>query len=513
MLDEVTIAFISSIRGFLSHPKLKNSWVRYVPKDQIADDFWGRLQNKIMTALSSERVFFSRRESLLPASQLRIVTEEYRDNERQPLLPDLRTGPTEYISEVYDEGLDLPVLRKLGTEQLTDYEFLKRLEQDLDQPHPRLYTRDLATTWHTKVANLLIRSLSHHSEYVKRLKLVPLDSGNWIRSLNNHIYFPTSGGMEIPKDLPLNLLHPRALDNTSRRNLFVRLGATECKPPTVFPLISKRYGSYGVTLEQSLSDIKFMFWHQTELPSGKMDLRLAPKGDDQYFSPHDPYNGWTYCPQSTKSCAMSKIFDTVPKKLKNHVRFLNPIYYDELKKLGRRNDLDGQEWLRQIFDIKQLPQILQRVSRRDPSYEVEYIRQNRPEFLLGVLEANYHVFREDDPWDDLFKSTRVPIQDSGSLMRLDCTHLPLPGQKKIVNSLGLEKGFGFLKEVGNITDSTAAKWRFLKRFGVGVEEDQAFWLALLEQARIKNNVPDRVVFEIYANLQRFVRDEEIKKLK
>lgn len=487
--------------------------MRYIPANPIADDFWGQLQEKITSALSSRKLFFSTTSELLTAKSLKIVTEEYRDEDEQPLLPDLTAGSTAYISEAYDEHLDLPVMKSLGVKNITRKGFLNRLDQDLERHDPRLYSMSLEAQWHTQVASHLIHSLHSHADFVRKLKIIPLSHGDYARPLNASIFYPTSGGIEIPEGLELNLVEEGALGNETRRKLFDKVGVTECEPSRVFPLIEQRYRSFGVTRQQSVSDIKFMFWHHVELPTEGLLMRLAPKGGKVYFNPYDEDNGWTYCPRSEHPCSISRLFAAVvPADLKGHIRILHPSYYDGLEECGHRNDLSGIEWLRTYFQIKDSPQLRNRHSKRKVSFEVEYVRTHKPEFLLGVLEANWNQFRSTESWIQKFQSTEVPVLHSVKLKRLDCTYFPLPRLQNIVSRLGLEKDFGFLEELKDITDSTAGRWRFLKQFGVGIEEDVSFWLALLTQARHKDNVEHNVVFEIYSNLQRYTDDEDIEKI-
>jgi hypothetical protein len=451
--------------------------VRYVPTNPIADDFWGQLQEKITRALSSRKLFFSMTSELLTAKSLRIVTEEYRGEDGQPLLPDLTAGSTAYISEAYDEHLDLPVMKSLGAKNISRQGFLNRLDQDLERHDPRLYSMSLEAQWHTQVASHLIHSLHSHADFVKKLKIIPLSHGGYARPLNASIFYPTSGGIEIPEGLELNLVEEGALGNETRKRLFGQVGVTECEPSRVFPLIAQRYGSFGVTRQQSFSDIKFMFWHHAKLPSEGLLVRLAPKDGYAYFNPYDENNGWTYCPQSGHPYSISKLFGAVvPADLMDHIRILHPSYYSKLEECGHRNDLSGIEWLRTYFQIKDSPQLRHR-----------------------------HDIQK-------FKSAEVPVLHSVKLKKLDCTFFPLPRLQNIVSRLGLEQDFGFLQELKDITDSTAGKWRFLKHFGVGIEEDVSFWLALLTQARHKDNIEHNVVFEIYSNLQRFTDNGDIEKI-
>lgn len=371
----------------------------------------------------------------------------------------------------------------------------------------------LEAQWHTQVASLLILSLRGHANFVTKLKIIPLSDGNYARPLNASIFYPTSGGIEIPDGLDLHLVEERALGNETRKKLFGKVGVTECDPSRVFPLIAQRYRSFGVTIKQSVADIKFMFWHHVNLPSEGLLVRLAPKDGQVYFDPYYESNGWTYCPRSEHPYSASKLFGAfVSADLMDHIKILRPCYYDELEKCGHRNDLSGTEWIRDYFQIKGPPQLRNRRSKRELSFEVDYVITHRPQFLLGVLEASWNQFRSTESWIQRFKSAKVPVLDSATLRELGATYGPLPRLQNIVSRLGLEKDFGFLEEIKDKTDSIAERWTFLKLFGVGVEEDASFWVALLLQAMSKDNVKHDVVCEIYSNLQRFTNDEDTEKI-
>jgi hypothetical protein len=147
------------------------------------------------------------------------------------------------------------------------------------------------------------------------------------------------------------------------------------------------------------------------------------------------------------------------------------------------------------------------------SAELIYIAEHLSHHLLGVLEGNWNQYHESNKWDIKLKVTEVPILDCSEPRALTLTYLPLPKLKAKVEEVDLIDSFGFLKELDGMTDVEVVKWRFLEHFGVGVEEDVSFWLALLHQAREKTCVEKQHVFKIYSRLQTFNEAEDVEKLK
>ncbi|KAF2103412.1 hypothetical protein NA57DRAFT_31443 [Rhizodiscina lignyota] len=519
LLEEISKTFMNSVDAFLEHPTLRHCWVRYIPTDRIADEFWGLLQTQIFSRVSSCSVFSSRDNSLWKAKDLYVVPRQYRDAAMQPLIPDYVGGPTAYISEDYDTILDVPILRKLGTTTLSTGGFLGRINKDLDRLHPRLHTMppQLATDWHTRVADQLIAAIqlnSRNRDFLRKLPIVPLNNGRWVRTFNASVFFPTSGGTEIPPDLPLNLVNDDALQNESRKKLFSQLGIAECAPARIFPLIEQTYPLSDQNFDKSLSHVKFMFWHHKELPSQGLRVSLAPNDNSDWFRPSDVAHGWVYCPLPGDGYAASSLIPaSLPEELRGEMHFVKSDYYNMLRQCPIRNGQEGVDWFREFFQIKHNVQLYWRKYSTSTSYELDYIRKWRPESLLGVLEASWFQYNECKDWDDSFAAAEVPILKSHQRKRLDSTYLPLPKLVSIVRGLDLEDDFGFIQELQSITEISSIKWSFLKRFGVSIEESVTFWLALLTQAKAKKDIECRIIFEIYRNLQKFSASHDGDKIR
>jgi hypothetical protein len=514
LLDEAANAFFNSISGssgFLTHPTLKYHWVRYLPFDDIADNFWRRLKEKILAKVIFSPFFFAANRSPPQiAGRLRFVPGLFRDENGEPLLADILSGDSAYISESYDQDKDLPILRKMGTADLYVSEFLERLAADLDNQNGRMRSISTEPKWHTTVADLLSACLenSFNREQIHRLPIVPVKGGNWAKGpLYATIYFPPVGGVEIPSDLPIHLVDSNALISESRKTLFSKLGVTEWAPERVFPLIEQQYDRNSVSFKESLEHIAFLFWHHDKLPQPIVSVNIRPENPGQtgWFNSLVQGGCWTYSHHSEDRYSMYNILNgLIPNELAHCIRIPNHEYYEKLERFERRNNKTAKEWLDNFLRVKQTPQLHRMSSRgQERSPELKYIARHVPEKLLGVLKQNWHQYHKSEEWDTYFKTTKVPIIQSEILCNLNDTFLPLPKLRSIVTRLHLEEGFGFLREMGAVTDETAMQWMFLERFGVGIQEDVRFWLRLLNQARKKESNDEKVVFEIYSRLQSF----------
>ncbi|KAF1816496.1 hypothetical protein P152DRAFT_428616 [Eremomyces bilateralis CBS 781.70] len=362
------------------------------------------------------------------------------------------------------------------------------------------------------------KAIEMHSKLqaVMALRIVPLSTGNWASPQNASIYFPFSEGVEIPDDLPLSLVDTLSLSNESRKVLFTRLGITECKPELVFPLINQQYQRAGTTRSQALSHIKFVFWHNRYLQPNQLgSIRIPPQFGNHWLDINSSSVGrWAYCPRSEHAYSMYKVLEsTMPAELEQKTFFPTISCYKMLEQLERRHNLTGIEWFRGFIEAKETPQFSKRNKTKVLSAEIKYVVDHSSHFLLGALEACQSQYPPQSSTEaySYFKQALVPILRSEQRRPLKDTRLPLPKLRSIVARLGLEEGFGFCAELEGITDDEITKWKFLSTFGVIVDEDVSFWIALLDQARIQSTEP-RVIFEIYSNLQRYFEDGDWGKI-
>jgi hypothetical protein len=455
--------------------------------------------------------------------QLKIVTKMFRDQHSVPLLADLSYGNTAYISEKYDPENDLPVMRQLGTRNMrVNPDFLSRLEEDLDNDDASRWKSDdlKEDDWHTKVCHVLLIGLQNQPTMnsVLKLDIIPLEGNDlkWVCKHDNSIFLPSSGDVKIPDELMPGLVKESWLQKNNRLALCTKLEIEMCPPIHIFPKIEQRYAKGGsISTYLFYQDIKFLFWHNDQLPANGYSLYLT--GDDgsdiNYYS-NTTQSYWLYCPESRNPYSMFKLLNgQVPKRLQNQLKFPNIHYYETLKECGQRNNKNGPDWLRDRGNIKITPQLrhrsMSRLKSNKMSAELLYIMGHLPQYLLGVLESDWFNYLKSDEWDARIKAIQVPILNSTESKTLEKTFLPLPKLKAIVDSLELGQSFGFLKELDGLADVQVVKWRFLEYFGVGTTDDVSFWIALLKHARTMDRAEKHQVFKIYSRLQTFIDTNDV----
>jgi len=506
--------------------------VRYIPTDSIGNDYWKELQKSIIKKLKTQKLFLSQQENRnghsqdddddevewwLP-EQLRIVTREYRD-EDEPLLQDLTQGKTAYISERYDQTLDLPVLRKLGTLELRlAPDFIDRLSQDMDCEDDSYWrSREFSSPWRTTMSNLLLKSIEDPTQkrMLQQMEIVPLQTSKWVRSLHASLFFPTCDGIDIPGDLNLSLVDEKALENTTLEALLIGLGVSKCRPEQVIPLIEQRYvADAQIFITTMLHDIKFLFWHNVKVPATGYEIYLAynEKGEESFWG--DVATGsWVYSPEVDYPYSMFRLLGSeIPSELEDKIKFPRIEYFEALGQLGLRNGISGRDWLMSRAGIMITPRLRHRDELK-MSAELLYICGKLPQYLLGVLRNDWTNYSKSSTWDKVIRSTKVPILDAQEERELETTFLPLPSLRKIVAELDLSQEFCFLAELDHMTEVESVKWSFLERFGVGIKDDLGFWLVLLRRLKQKENIKREYVFRIYRQLQNFTSEEEVEVLR
>ncbi|KAF1808780.1 hypothetical protein P152DRAFT_452583 [Eremomyces bilateralis CBS 781.70] len=448
ILDEIVNLFLAdTISGFLDQPTLKYSWLRYLTTNGVPDEFWGTLQNRLFSQLMNHNCFIPLGDrGTTIARSLRLVPTSLRDVENRPLLPECDcTTPhlhSRYVSSRYDATLDIPILRKLGLETLSTAKFIGLLRCDLKpNGYSRLRTTPVESRWHTYLSRSLLRAVATSEQFaigIKKLPLVPLlEDERWVPPFNASIYFPNCRGIDIPRDLPLSLVDPRALVNDERTKLFRELGVSECDPERIFPLLEQACRKDDWTMDKALDHLKFVFWNHADLPSRGQRISLMVVSTVFSKLVPDSSTGWLYSPSSADSCGAANVIGCpVPKQLEGKMLFLHPRYYEVFGACERRYDKTGIEWLEEFVQVRSIPEPRNKAGTAI-SEESKYLAtQKAHSIALGVLKRQWSHVDLDIQWKaDFQKLARVPILHSDDISPLSSTYLPLPKLKAIVDRL------------------------------------------------------------------------------
>jgi hypothetical protein len=502
---------VRRIPEFLQHATLKYHWIRYLPVDGISDPFWKPLQTALIDSLGRQDFFFNHVEKRATPSKLRIVSDIFRDHENKPLFDDESAWFT-YVSEKYSKH-ECTILRKLGAQSLTSNDFVSLVKLDLEKINntSRMKASSSSTEWHTCVAKLLYASLGvlGMADQVRVLPLVPLTKGTWVVPKNASIFFPTCGGIPIPPGLDqLNIVSPEAVVNRERLALFERLNVRECKPVDAFDAIEKRYAKGGtISCSIMTSDLKFIYWHHNEIRGRKPEIEVAYRDGRGLYrcSTSDlSSSAWLYTPLPVGPYSAASVFKSqVPEQLQGKLRFLDTYCYGQVGQCETRHGVPPLQWLEEYIGARTTVQLFQLGSRRIPSPEFIHITTQRSELLLGILATNWADYLESKPLHHEIKTlvsqAEIPILYSDAKVKVEETFLPSPEMAERVRKLGLQEGFGFIKEV----EHSDGNWRFLSEFGVGVEQDLKFWLAVLKKARETPQIKILAMRDIYFQLWGF----------
>ncbi|KAF2667223.1 hypothetical protein BT63DRAFT_481662 [Microthyrium microscopicum] len=531
LLSEVVRTFFHALEdshGFLQYRSMKYNWVRYLTTTPIIQGFWERLRQRLHSEICNRKLFYARGidRTLHHASHLRIISPLFRDDQGNPLLSQEGVQGNYDISENYDGKLDLPILKTLGVQDLSHWDFLQRLQQDLATDSSRMKSKSTTAQWHDKMATVLSKSISTKrcKDLLVRLEIVPLATGRWARPLKASIFWPTSAGVNIPSDLGLAMVSSTALEIDSRKKLFQSLGVEEYGPADVFKMIESRYKAvFGVNQIHHSEHIKFLFGHHGELNANDCLIPLLTHEGKLYNTSNNlpgdmafgTANGNMYCSEARGQYALLTLLNgRTPPKLEGKIHWPHPDYYEALKECTLNGGISGEEWFRSRFRLHTLPCLRTRetTDKNFPkmSPELQYIISDLPHYLLGVLAACWSQYPSSKGWIAAIQEAKVPILESLEMRELKSSFLPLPRLKHIVSSMALEKDFGFLKELAGMTDADASRWNFLSTFGVGLEENVDFWLALYQQLCHPNNVKIDDIFTIYRRLQTFVSADDVQ---
>lgn len=507
--DGVADVFVSSVVRFCEHPTLQFQWLEYMPSKSIVDPFWSQLLPRIQDGLkvtpllrtwSGQRLEIPRR--------LRLVADEYLDQQRQPLFKDL-------AEEIYLSPKYLPdhkgSLEELGVKMLKVNELIERVEADLDSSDSRMKSPTTDETWHARAAQAILRNLNSMARSssdrskeltgrIRDLQLIPLQGGKWISPNEGPAFFQTIEDIPTPEDLGLSLAIPEVSKNTSRKDLFLALGVRYPKPEGVIKRIRQRYSTYNaVDLQSSVSHLRYLYRYMpisdTELYGpiylkdqseqsiyrnfvtiGRQDLIV----DDLYFESSDEY-GTQQLVKPVASLGPKRNM-TAPGF---QARFINSKYLVAVDASQHRSDLSWEGWLEKFAGVRRVPRLqARRLSSTGGNQAISllfrYIMEKRRDKLIGTLQAHWDAYKSEMNAEVVGQLSKalVPCRDVEDTPLGD-TYLPLPNLINISEDLGVPGRLPFLKLPSKLEDEDRQKWNFLRTFSVGDQPDLRFHLEIL----------------------------------
>ena len=510
ILKGVAKAFADAVVVFCKRPSLRYQWMRYLPEDFIADEFWGSLWTLVCEKLEETPLLEPwSGDGLYKPSDLQKLSDDVIAEDESPLLPDLE-GAEIYLSSKYTEA-DFQILKRLGTKPLQRSKFVDRLDADLRIPGGSNWrSMKKNADWRTRICKLLSRifveNFPNQQNRLRTLALIPLLDGRWVSSASGtKIYFPKTDGISIPADLDLDLVCLMAVENVAWADLLSDLGVTSCPRDSVISSILKRYNA--TTLDNfkafnAVAHILYLYWF---LPKDQLSLASQVRLANHYGSLLKKHQ-YLYFPDEGDDYSPSKLFKR-DAKLPGH-----PVHYlheDYLKAVGSEVIHNGWSWIRwleEVVGVRRRPEL--RAKDYDGlSKEFQYIVSHRSNRLLGTLKRGWAHYRRqiNNVVEKELRNSAV-LLENGRRTSLLLTFLPLPKLKKIAAELRIADAYPFIAISELLRDEEILEWIFVKDLQVGIEENLDFYLSALETFRTINPTLNTVsardqLARIYQNIQ------------
>ena len=494
ILDGVAETFRDAVLQFCEHPSLQFQWMDYLPNQTISEQFWAQLLPKIVQLLKETSILRPRSGGLLKRpSQLKRLVNGYLDQYGEPLFKDL--SDELYLSPKYQQK----ALDQLGVQVLDWGDILARIRADLEDSSSRMKSAVTDDVWHTRAAELLMIPLPRNfslADDIRRLRLVPLQNGQWISINAGSIYYPDNDRITIPTDLGLRLVESKALTNTSRKKLFSELGVRECIPKDVVKLILSKYHKWNkASLQSSISDLRYLYWN---LPKDEFGLdkfvylkdhdeisvfRTWPTfgidlvKDDLYFELDDEYGVKQLSKPTSYSYGGHEIMAAgFP------VHFINSAYLEVVSPEARRHGLSWEDWLEKFADTRRIPPLVRSAKPPKLSDFFLYIVEKRKDRFLGTLKAHWSSYNGLITPEIVTELSKARVHCEHVVdMPLESTYLPLPKLKELCRELGADRKLPFLQLPVELNEESGQEWAFLRKFHVGFEANLDFYLDVLRQ--------------------------------
>ena len=508
--------------------------MRYLPEPSNASfqPFWKQLVDKIQELLKSTPVLYPRSRGTLRAiTTLRLPVPGSLDNYGNPLWDDI--DPPVYLSSWYDSD-DLATLKPYGLRNISLQEILARAKSDLQSILSRMkILKD--EDWHSRAARLLacpfVKDSKNIMPQVQEMCLIPLQDGQWISANSGSIYYASSAGVQIPRDLGLNLIDPIAARNSDRKILFDYLGATEASTDQVRSIILNRYNSLRnparVSLQTSRIHLEYLCVTQkladVVVPIDFRNVYVYSQDESILY----PTTTDVYEPDS-RAYGAKELLKPTPSGPNPgdgapgfSVPFLHQVYLEDIPHTPAEHPFSWTGFLIKYVNIRQLPRLVCTPATMPAhlSSITNYLQLHRPEVFLGVI---HRYWRAEGRKIAARESTTAEMRAmevlcrGGKKIQLFKTYLPtLSLERQQARYMEDKQFFPFLElHYPPHDDAGFDKWNYLhKNFGVGRYADLAFYLtilgSILDANKSAGDVKDSSkVYGVYGRIQANLLESE-----
>lgn len=449
------------------------SWPEYLTRHSSGSGFWNTLHNDILNVLSNQKILQSEDRQAVRCFQtpsvVHYVPEAYRF-EGEALF-DLPSINKTHLSFAYDH-VNEP-LRSIGVSEINLHDLCEEFCQWVGCLGVA-GLKEKPDKWHGKVATIFYQCGRWIKQKLKKLPIIPLRDGSWVRATETHLYLPSLNTNEhVPAGVNISIVAEDAVRNASRRRLYEHLDIKVYDPRQVCKLIlelHEKLASVPSTDLVGLGDIidhaVYLFEHRSQLETyGLPDILFAVHKNRKALATRTP-RIYMIDPKSKRS-VIAKYKDTP----KNPFAVLSNEYEATFVKNGTtRSFPDFREWLLRSNTFATIPDLVfgSRLTK-----EWEFLRRQNVLDLLCVVR-------------DQLSATILPVPklvEAVPRLEVRC----LDGESRTLGSLAVPtpdlKCHCPHLDFADLPEPTSQDWKFLSQYGVITELDTTAILLELQALR------------------------------
>lgn len=452
------------------------TWPEYLTRHPSGSGFWNTLHNDILDALSNQQILQSEDRQAVRCFQtprvVRYVPEAYRF-EGEALFDHPSINKT-HLSFAYDHVIEH--LRSIEVSQLS----ISDLCEELCQWIGRFGVAGLKAKpdkWHSRVAAVFNQCGKRIKQKLKKLPIIPLRDGSWVRATENHLYLPSLNTNEhVPAGVRISIVAEDAVRYASRRSFYEHLDIKEYDPGQVCKLILELHGklassSSGRSEKDLIDDAIYLFEHRSKLDNYDLpDMHFAVHKDGGLFAQRTA-RIYMIDPKS-KHDMIAKYKDTPGSPF----AVLSHEYEATFVRNGKRRLFpDFQEWLvrcsTSIFAT--IPKL---VFNSTLTPEWKFLRKQNVLDLLHVVRDHLSTTMFSD----------AKLLEAVPRLKVRC----LDGESRTLGSLAIPTPELKCRcphlDFADLPEPTSQDWKFLSEYGVITELDTT---AILRELQALRRIP------------------------
>jgi hypothetical protein len=508
LLVAIPEAFLQAVQILNKGHRLRYTWTRYLSDRPPLSDFFEHLETGIRRSLSKAEIIESLSGDVVAPRKLKFVPTEFRDDQGMPLVYTERTV-SKYMSPKYAVD-DKATFILLGVQELTTSEFIDDLQSYISTA-PETF-QAMSSSWHSSLAEALIHAIhrdARNKARVADLAIIPLKDGRWVTSGRQQICFASmTEKVNIPRTISIGEIDPTAIPQSSRRSLYILLGARTYSKDLVCDAIVRAqnlpdFDPDALDASDLISHADFLFqagWKN----SGDHDLwvateaGVAKRGSETFANSLKPHSA-------------KALFNDMGARF----GFLHRGYSEANSSL----DESWMKWICEHLQVAEYPRLVLALSPK------------------LVLAKDFRTLTEDvdplrfllllrDRWDTYAQNfvprenAEAEVESSKAKLREKMAALAVPCQGGGTCPLG-QTVLPLTQIVSEDMNSTTflqvpmpedTRWKFLRHFGVIVDAGVSQYVQYLRQIKMGSEMSVKGVTEIYRQIQSHAthKTEEVK---